>query len=73
SMEGMVFADLTYNRSWAWRNRLADMSVKVRTGEMMLVSQAAGSFEIWTGMMPEIENSLKITGYSRGIGESIGD
>jgi shikimate dehydrogenase len=73
SLEGMVFADLNYNRSWAWRNRLADISARVHTGEVMLVSQAARSFEIWTGMMPEIENLLKITGSSKGSGENIGN
>ncbi len=48
----MVFADLNYNSSWNWRNDLHRYGVNTFTGEAMLVHQAAGSFEIWTGVMP---------------------
>ena len=47
-----VFADLNYNRLWRWRNDLGNLNVNVITGEIMLVHQAAKSFEIWTGTMP---------------------
>lgn len=53
-LAGMTFADLNYNRGWAWRNRLERRGVRVVTGEVMLVCQAAESFRIWTGIMPEV-------------------
>lgn len=59
-LEKMVFADLNYNGSWYWRNNLQLHGVKIFTGETMLVHQAAKSFEIWTGIMPEIAEVLEI-------------
>lgn len=51
-LRNMVFADLNYNSSWHWRNGLHRYGVNTFTGEVMLVHQAAGSFEIWTGIKP---------------------
>ncbi len=56
----MVFADLNYNSSWRWRNNLHKRGVNTFTGEAMLVHQAAGSFEIWTGIMPSTAAVLKM-------------
>jgi shikimate dehydrogenase len=58
-LDGKVFADLNYNASWSWRNDLNDSGVSIFTGETMLVHQAARSFEIWTGIMPETDNVLE--------------
>ena len=51
-LRNMVFADLNYNSSWHWRNDLHHQAENIYTGEVMLVHQAARSFEIWTGIMP---------------------
>lgn len=59
-LENLVFADLNYNSSWHWRNDLHHNGVRTFTGEAMLVHQAAGSFEIWTGVMPETAEVLDI-------------
>jgi len=59
-LEGRVFADLNYNRSWHWRNDLKQQNVEIHTGEVMLVNQAARSFEIWTGIMPGTSGVLEI-------------
>jgi shikimate dehydrogenase len=59
-LENKIFADLNYNGSWQWRNSLRSDSAAVYTGEIMLVHQAARSFEIWTGTMPEIAEVLEI-------------
>ena len=50
-----VFADLNYNPGWLWRNQLEKKSVRVITGEVMLVEQAACSFSMWTGYTPPEE------------------
>lgn len=60
SMAGTAFLDLNYNRDWVWRNRLEETGVTVFTGETMLVFQAAGSFEIWTGRMPDADRALRV-------------
>jgi shikimate dehydrogenase len=52
---GWSFADLNYNPFWRWRNSLEHQGVNVRTGERMLVEQAACSFALWTGYTPEEE------------------
>lgn len=59
-MAGTAFLDLNYNRDWGWRNRLEESGVTVFTGEAMLVFQAAGSFEIWTGREPDADRALRI-------------
>lgn len=59
-LEGMVFADLNYSSTWNWRNDLYRHGVTVFTGEAMLVYQAAGSFEIWTGIMPHTAAALEL-------------
>lgn len=59
SMSGMTFADLNYNRGWAWRNALERNGTRTVTGEVMLASQAAESFRIWTGIAPRIEGVLE--------------
>ncbi len=71
-LEGRVFADLNYNRSWRWRNGLKQQNTKICTGEVMLVHQAARSFEIWTGIMPETAGVLaivrkKLSGFKEGL------
>jgi len=58
SLKDRFFIDLNYNRFWRWRNLLHTQSSRVFTGESMLVYQAAESFRIWTGIMPETENVL---------------
>ncbi|MCK4504624.1 MAG: hypothetical protein KAW14_03335 [Candidatus Aegiribacteria sp.] len=58
SLKDRFFIDLNYNRSWKWRNLLHTQSSRVFTGESMLVYQAAESFRIWTGIMPETEDVL---------------
>ncbi|MEN8208353.1 MAG: hypothetical protein ABFR50_03790 [Candidatus Fermentibacteria bacterium] len=58
-LRGMVFADLNYNSSWHWRNDLPNHGADVFTGETMLVHQAAGSFEIWTGVKPSTDAVLE--------------
>ena len=58
SLKDRFFIDLNYNRFWRWRNLLHTRSSRVFTGESMLVYQAAGSFRIWTGIMPETEDVL---------------
>ncbi len=55
--EGWYFADLNYNPRWSWRNRLLS---PVRTGEKMLVEQAAESFRLWTGFTPGEQLKLKV-------------
>ncbi len=59
-LENMVFADLNYSSSWHWRNDLHRYGVNIFTGETMLVHQAAGSFEIWTGIMPGTAKVLEM-------------
>ena len=59
-LRNMVFADLNYNGSWHWRNGLQRYGVNTFTGEVMLVHQAARSFEIWTGIMPQAAGVLKM-------------
>ena len=59
-LRNMVFADLNYNGSWHWRNKLHRYGVNTFTGEVMLVHQAARSFEIWTGIMPQAAGVLKM-------------
>ena len=58
SLKDRFFIDLNYNRFWKWRNLLHTQSSRVFTGESMLVYQAAESFRIWTGIMPETEDVL---------------
>jgi hypothetical protein len=55
--DGWFFADLNYNPRWNWRNRLLS---PVRTGEKMLVEQAAESFRLWTGYTPGKELKSKV-------------
>jgi shikimate dehydrogenase len=59
-LENKIFADLNYNRSWHWRNGLHSSRITVYTGEVMLVHQAARSFEIWTGIMPGTARVLEM-------------
>ncbi len=58
SLKDRFFIDLNYNRFWKWRNLLHTRGTRVFTGESMLVYQAAQSFRIWTGIMPETEDVL---------------
>ena len=46
---GWNFVDLNYNSSWEWRNNLPNTVI---TGEAMLITQAAESFSLWTGLTP---------------------
>ncbi|MCD6588352.1 MAG: hypothetical protein J7K88_07360, partial [Candidatus Fermentibacteraceae bacterium] len=55
--DGWFFADLNYNPRWNWRNSLLS---PVRTGEKMLVEQAAESFRLWTGFTPGGQLKLKV-------------
>lgn len=59
-LENMTFADLNYNSSWHWRNGLRRYGVNIFTGEVMLVHQAARSFEIWTGILPGTDAVLEM-------------
>lgn len=59
-LENRIFADMNYNRNWHWRNDLHGNQVEVYTGEVMLVNQAARSFEIWTGIAPDIDEVLEM-------------
>lgn len=52
---GWCFMDLNYSPGWKWRNSLKEMGVRVVTGEVMLVEQAACSFALWTGYTPGSE------------------
>lgn len=58
SLKDRLFIDMNYNRFWEWRNLLHTKNSRVFTGESMLVYQAAKSFRIWTGIMPETEDVL---------------
>ncbi len=58
SLKDRFFIDLNYNRFWKWRNILNTKNPRVFTGDSMLVYQAAESFRIWTGIMPETEDVL---------------
>ncbi|MFO8183304.1 MAG: hypothetical protein R6U39_03950, partial [Candidatus Aegiribacteria sp.] len=71
SMAGTTFLDLNYNPDWSWRNRLAESGVIVFTGETMLVFQAAGSFEIWTGRVPDADKALRAVRSGRRNGDGI--
>lgn len=71
SMSGTAFLDLNYNPGWVWRNRLAETGATVFTGETMLVFQAAGSFEIWTGRMPDADRALRVIRSGRRSGDCI--
>lgn len=71
SMAGTAFLDLNYNREWDWRNRLEESGVAVLTGETMLVFQAAGAFEIWTGRIPDADRAMKVIGSGRRSGDII--
>jgi len=55
--DGWFFADLNYNPRWTWRNSLLS---PVRTGEKMLVEQAAESFRLWTGFTPGEQLKSKV-------------
>lgn len=63
SLKDRFFIDLNYNRLWRWRNLLQTISSRVFTGESMLVYQAAESFRIWTGIMPETKDVLSMIRY----------
>ncbi|OPL18872.1 MAG: hypothetical protein AVO35_02760 [Candidatus Aegiribacteria sp. MLS_C] len=69
AMSGMTFADLNYNRGWFWRNTLERNGTRTVTGEVMLVSQAAESFRIWTGIEPDIEGALEELLHNRKNGD----
>jgi shikimate dehydrogenase len=59
SLRGKAFLDLNYNPGWAWRNALREEAALVVTGELMLASQAAASFRIWTGVTPDAGRALE--------------
>ena len=73
SLSGKTFMDLNYNPSWKWRRALIEFGVRVRTGELMLVAQAAESFRIWTGIRPDEEIGMRIIGSTRESGENVGN
>ncbi len=56
---GWNFVDLNYNSSWEWRNNLPDTVI---TGEAMLITQAAESFRLWTGLTPPdyLKNQIQV-------------
>ena len=58
ALRGMCLLDLNYSRDWEWRRQAAAAADSVRTGEVMLVHQAAESFGIWTGNRPKTDTAL---------------
>jgi shikimate dehydrogenase len=66
-LEGLTFADLNYNFRWQWRNALEEKRVRVCDGTVMLVSQAAGSFRVWTGQLPDKEDVINRIRETSGV------